>query len=57
MRADLRNMLELEVTNEVPPALNVRNKTKIITNELKIRSVNEMDVELFEWAVLNLHHG
>jgi hypothetical protein len=50
-------MLELEVTNEVPPALNVRNKTKIITNELKIRSVNEMDVELFEWAVLNLHHG
>jgi PIN domain nuclease of toxin-antitoxin system len=57
--ADLRKMLELEVTSEVPPALNVRNKPKIITNKLlsKIRSVNELDVELFEWAVLNFHHG
>jgi hypothetical protein len=57
--ADLRNMLELEAIKEVPPALNLSNKTKIITKELlsKIRSVNKLDVELYEWAVINFHNG
>jgi hypothetical protein len=57
--ADLRSMLKLEATNEVPPKMNVgRRKSKNITNELlsKITAVNELDVELFEWAVLNFHN-
>jgi hypothetical protein len=59
-KADLRNMLKLKTSNKVPPKLNVgRKKSKNITNELlsKITSVNELDVELFEWAVLNFHNA
>jgi hypothetical protein len=60
--ADLRKMLELEAIKEAAPpapALNIGNNTKIITKELltKMLSVNKLDVELYDWAVLNFHHN